>query len=234
MPRLVLAAAAAACLLPAAADAHDAYWLKQSGGAHLIAWGHPGEAPGRYDVDAVLDAALYGPQGVPLDADRSEQDGQVRLAPSGDRTAAMAAFTFNPGDTIQTAEGRYTAGSKADHPGYRRAFHSVRFGKALYAWSPRFAEPIGAELEWVPADDPFSVTGPVTLQLLHEGAPLAGAEVTVSTGEAEQSLATDADGRVAVSLAEAGETMIVADHAIPIESETVDERALNAVLTIAR
>lgn len=224
----------AASVFAGAATAHEAYIQAEPGGAYLIAWGHPGEAPGRYEVDEVLNAALYGVDGRALDARRLEADGQVRIGLLTRAEVAMASFVFEPGATIQTGEGRYVPGSKADHPGYRRAFHSLRSGKALYAWSPAFAEPLGHELELVPLADPFGAAQGLDLVLLYDGDPLAGASVTVH-GDLEQSeLTTGPDGRVSVSLAQGGETLIAARHALPLTSEIVDERALSTVLTIAR
>ncbi|MEQ8435366.1 MAG: DUF4198 domain-containing protein [Oceanicaulis sp.] len=224
----------AASVFAGAATAHEAYVLAEPGGAYLVAWGHPGEAPGRYDVDEVLDVALHGADGRALDARRLEADGQVRIEPATRAEAAMASFVFEPGATIQTGEGRYVPGSKADHPGYLRAFHSVRSGKALYAWSPAFAEPLGAELELVPLSDPFGAAQDLDLVLLYDGDPLAGAPVTVRQDLEERELTTGPDGRISVSLAQRGETLIAARHALPLDNEIVDERALSTVLTIAR
>lgn len=230
----ILWAAAAALALPSLSAAHEAYWVKNDDGRYLIAWGHPGDPPGRYGVEEVLRATLFDVDGNLIDAQRIEEDGQVLLDAPLNVEVGMASFTFNPGDTIQTAEGRYTSGSKADHSGYRRAFHSVRFGKALYGWSANFAEPLGAELEWVALGDPFSTSGEISFRLLYESEPLPEAAVTVSTLSREDSLSTDDNGEISVTLPQSGGVMISARHSIAIDSNTVDERALNAVLSFTR
>ncbi len=103
--------------------------------------------------------------------------------------------------------------SQADETGYRYTKYAktfVRTGNAgnLRVWS----EPTGMVLELVPQSDPTSVVSGGTLDvlLLNRGNPLAGYPVSLLRDGIKdaRTAVTDSEGRVRLTLPEAGETML--------------------------
>lgn len=240
MIRTLAAAASAsvlAGLLAGPALAHDAWAEPHDEGGFLIAWGHPGEDPGRYDTDLVTAGALLDRDGQPVALERIVSDDRVILRPadSADR-AVLARFVYAPGATIQTSEGRYTRGSKTGHPGYRRAFYSVRSGSTLTGWADAFARPAGFELEIVPVGNPYGAEGDWRVRLLHNGTPLAGNEVVLkdATGNLDVQL-TDARGEAAFAALPDSNYWLSAVHDIPLVSDPdVDKRRLDTNLHVVQ
>lgn len=232
-----LAAAAGAFVLAGPALAHDAWAEPHVEGGFLIAWGHPGEAPGRYDTNLVTDGALLDRDGHPVALERIVADDRVILRPAeNEAPAVLARFVYTPGATIQTSEGRYTRGSMTDHPGYKRAFYSVRSGSTLTGWTEAFAQPAGFELEIVPISNPYGAVGDWRVQLLHNGKPLAGHEVVLNdgTGNSDVQL-TDARGEAAFGTLPDSNYWLSAVHDIPLGSDPdVDTRRLDTNLHVVR
>jgi nickel transport protein len=231
------AAAAGALALAGPALAHDAWADPDGEGGFLIAWGHPGEEYGRYDTSLVTHAALLDAGGRAVAFDRIETGDRVRLRPAeGEAAPALARFVYEPGPTIETSEGRYTRGSKADHPGYRRAFHSVRSGATLTGWSDAYSEPAGFELELVSLNDPLPPGAMWRVRLAHGGEPLADTRI-VLTDDAGGTVFQDSDAQgeaVFGSLPE-GDFSLSATHAIPLEDDRdVDIRRLDTNLHVRR
>jgi uncharacterized GH25 family protein len=232
-----LAASASALVLAGPAFAHDAWAEPHAEGGFLIAWGHPGETPGRYDTDHVTVGTLLDSNGNTVAFDRIISDGQIILRPrQNEAPAVLARFVYSPGATIQTSEGRYTQGSKADHPGYKRAFYSVRSGSTLTGWTEAFAQPAGFELEIVPISDPYRADGYWKVQLLHNGIPLADNEIALidGTGVTDVRL-TDARGEAVFATLPDSDYWLSATYSIPLEADPdVDIRRLDTNLHVLR
>jgi hypothetical protein len=235
--RRLLVTAFALAAINGTAHAHEAWAEPDGDGGFLIAWGHPGELPGRYDTSLVTYAALLGGTGQPVAFERFEAGDQVRLRPAQPDTAVLAArFVYEPGPTIQTSEGRYTRGSKADHPGYRRAFYSVRSGTTLTGWSAELAQPAGFELEIVPLTNPFDAAQSLHVRILHNGSAREGADIvlTDSTGEmiVRQS---DARGEAVLETPSSGRYSLSARLELVLDDDSdVDTRQLDTNLHIVR
>lgn len=232
-----LAAAAGAILFAGPAIAHEAWAEPHGEGGFLIAWGHPGEAPGRYDTDLVTAGALLDRDGHPVALKRIVADGRIILHPADNEApAVLARFVYTPGATIQTSEGRYTRGSKTDHPGYKRAFYSVRSGSTLTGWADAFARPAGFELEIVPISNPYGADGDWRVQLLHNGKPLADSEVVLNDGTGNLVVQlTDARGEAAFGTLPDSNYWLSAAHDIPLQSDPdVDIRRLDTNLYVVR
>ncbi len=235
--RHLVASACALAALTGTVHAHEAWADPDGSGGFLIAWGHPGEPPGRYDTSLVTYAVLLGGAGAPVAIERLEAGDQVRLRPAQpDATVIAARFVYEPGPTIQTSEGRYTRGSKADHPGYRRAFYSVRSGTTLTGWSAELARPAGFELEIVPLTNPFDAEQSLRVRILHDGGVRENVDIvlTDSTGEmiVRQS---DAGGEAVFETPSYGSYSLSAQLDLALDgNRDVDTRQLDTNLHIVR
>ena len=114
--------------------------------------------------------------------------------------------------------------SEADETGYRYMKYAKTFVRTGAADTLRsFAQPSGMRLELVPQIDPTSVTAGGTLDvvLLDRGKPRAGYPVALLREGAKDPIAsaTDADGRVRVSLAAPGRYMLRATVLEPSEDK---------------
>ncbi len=83
----------------------------------------------------------------------------------------------------------------------------------------------GLRAEFIPATDPTIVRagGALTVQLLAEGKPVSGAQVSAVSGEKPVSVQTDKDGRATFTIDRAGAWLIKTVHMVrmpqPAEAE---------------
>jgi uncharacterized GH25 family protein len=107
-----------------------------------------------------------------------------------------------------------------------------RCAKALLASAPDASQPLDFRLELVP--DRAPAPGLNTLRLLYEGVPLPGAlvaAVSKANPEKRQLVRSDAMGRAAFTLSDAGLWLVKAVHMIPASSAEADWESLWASLT---
>jgi uncharacterized GH25 family protein len=95
---------------------------------------------------------------------------------------------------------------------------------------------LGFRLELVAENSPYATPSPasLTIRLLFEGRPLAGALVTAfpyDAPEAARSARTDASGRATVDISRRGQWLIKAVHMIPSGTPDADWQSLWASLT---
>lgn len=118
--------------------------------------------------------------------------------------------------TIITARQNAGDGDKPAREVYARyAKIALRTGEGSGAHLTR---PVGLKAELVPTTDPTAVHpgGSLTVQLLADGAPIAGSEVTAVTDGAAVKGQTDRNGHVTLKIDREGAWLIRAVHMVPL------------------
>lgn len=237
MKQSALILAASLLALSTMASAHHAWIEPAPEDGFRILWGHTGHA-GTYDPSYVVGVTLLGTNGRVLDTSRSDGNKGVLVhaQESTQKTVGLAAFTFDSGNTIKTAEGQYVHGSKQDYEDYARAFHAVITGKSLFAWHPDYAQGIGLELEIVPLENPYTLetNEPLPIQVLYQGEPLNNAQVHYVTQAGKPGTATtNAKGRASLAIDTDTLRIITVSHSVALpDNEDVDARSVRSYLYI--
>ena len=237
------------------AAAHD-YWIEASSfwlqpGDRVLFYLRVGEylagQPGTFSLGRVIrfhiDNATRRFEVLPLQRDPA---GMARLQDSGLQVVSfenkptyleLPAGQFNSYLQAEGLEGileaRHQAGA-SDQPGkeaYSRCAKSLLWvggdpptedGAALHN------KPVGLTLELLPETNPYGMTAPapLTVQLLHEGQPVAGALVMALNKSAPgevQRVESGADGRAEFDLRRSGMWLVKAVHMIPAAAEAEED-----------
>jgi hypothetical protein len=197
--RLILSIACSWSLVFAPSYAHEV-WVDR---VLLVHFGDVGER-----LDPIVPANLS--RLVTLGADGAAV--AAKLLPIGEVGAvvlpagaepALVAVAWDAGYRVKQGE-KWVKAPAAEATAATGFRHTVFHSKTIFAWHPRFAQPVGHPLELVPLSDPLSskVGGTLALRVVADGKPVAGAVIALD--EPEVSLTSDADGLITVPLAKAG------------------------------
>lgn len=221
---------AGAALLTAAVSAgalaHDA-WVQPQDGQLVFLFGHAGklEAASAAKVSAL---AAVNAAGQPLAARLVPSTGAPRVQVEG--TPAVITSSYDNGFHSRTKEGA-KPGPMNEVPGALGASHAVKFGKTVLSWGAPALKPMGQALEIVPLAAPSG--GIVTVQVLSQGQPLAGAKVSRFTTESVAPVVTDARGQARVPVPP-GVQMISVAHRQPLGGDArADVLSMEANLVLA-
>ncbi len=216
-----------ALLLPV--SAHDVWLIPGEGNTLMLVFGHPGELES-YDPAKLVSAAAIDQQGVRHDLAYRVKDSQVVVNPKAD--TLLVSVNYDHG--IWTEDSNEIAVNKPKYevPGYRSSVHQKMFAKALLGWSPAANKPTGARLEIIPLENPFRIKpgDELSVQVMYEGAPLAGAELEM-LGVFDLFL-TNREGRISLPVPDQGFHYILAYHRIGLKDHPdTDTEKLSANLT---
>jgi hypothetical protein len=111
-----------------------------------------------------------------------------------------------------------------------KAWESRQFAKWIDASSPAAAKPLGDDLEIVPASDLSGrkVGDKVTLKVLSQGKPVAGAIVAIDHKPLGE---TDSAGEARIRLRSAGVESVSASVRRPLKTAEADDLVLEASLS---
>ncbi|MBN9411142.1 MAG: DUF4198 domain-containing protein [Burkholderiales bacterium] len=212
--------------LASTARAHDA-WVQPQDGQLVFLFGHAGklEAATAAKVSAL---AAVNAAGQPLAARLVPTSGAPRVQVDG--TPAVITSSYDNGFHSRTKEGS-KPGPMNEVPGALGASHAVKFGKTVLAWGAPALKPVGQTLEIVPLAAPAG--GAVTVQVLVQGQPLAGAKVSRFTTDTVAPVVTDARGQARVPVPP-GVQMISVAHRQPLTGDArADVLSMEANLVLA-
>ncbi len=124
--------------------------------------------------------------------------------------------------------------SKRNHPDYLEAFHSMKYGKSIFAWNEADMKPVGLELEIVPLKNPHMLKegDALPVQVFYQGQPLPDAMVGYAgKTDKDESNKVKADKEGKAELAMRNGVLILAAHRVALpDSPDADARTLSANL----
>lgn len=207
-----------------AASAHDA-WVDERGPAHAVRYGHADKVEA-YDTKKVVAVNAWDARGVEVTTSTRVGDDGVRIeAPA----AALIALDFDNGYWCKV-DGKSRNVSKTEVPGATDGSRSLKFGKTVLAWNAALTRPLGRTLEVVPVSAAAPVAGqPLTLVVLFEGKPLAGAKVNTGGTHYDKPLLTDDKGQVTVPV-QPGLNIVGVGHSLPHDGPQADKLNMAANL----
>ncbi len=217
-----------AALLPLSALAHDA-WIEPEGAGWLARFGHVDEQrPLERSRVRGLDA--LDTQGRPLALKTEDAPNGLRLQAGPAPALLLLHFDNGYWSRAPGAE-RSVNLPRHEVPGATAGTHSVKFGKAVAAWSPAVTQPRGHRLEIVPlAAQAPAVGGTLAVQVLWDGQPLPEARLLRARPEQKEPVVADAQGRAQVPVA-AGWQWWLVSRRVPLEGDrSADTYAASASL----
>lgn len=207
------------------AGAHDAWVAPVAGPAYPIQYGHKESLP--YPAHKVKNVQAFDAKGREIAVDLVREDSGVSARPAS--APAMMTVFFDNG-YYSRVDGKSRNVGKREAPGATDSSHPLKWGKTILNWSASSFEPLGQRLEIVPVrfDGQPKAAAPISVRVLLEGKPLAGATVTSDSGE--QNPRTDAQGLATLKTASGAQRLTV-EHRIPTpDNPDADQLALNASL----
>ncbi|RMX01649.1 DUF4198 domain-containing protein [Allofranklinella schreckenbergeri] len=229
--RLPLALAlAGAGLLASAAHAHGT-WLAHIHGQSTVMYGHDGADTDAYDPAKVIDARAH----------KNGNAVEAKVVPHEQRYATLEAdkpgvlgYTLRSGFWHKGADGKWhnqPRSAAADPAKVEKAMLGVMYSVS-YQNAREPVKALGYALEIVPAVNPAKLEegDKLSVQVLYEGKPLAGAKVSVDffDHDADQ-VTTDAEGRAELKVAREGFNVLAVEHSVAhsnkSEADTVNMMA---------
>lgn len=214
------------CLTAFSARAHDV-WV----GTDLrILFGHPDQGAEPYAPEKVVEVRLQALDGslLPHALIQEQDHAQIRA----DQAPALAWVYFDNGFYSKTPDaGRFQPGKL---PNATEVKQFIKYGKTLYAWSPRAAEPSGWGLELVPEMDPATLKpgAPLPMSVYFNGERLRTAKVARYVEGAETVYEPDAQGRVTVPYMPGDQVIYTTRHSLA-GTDGVDEISVAGALMLA-
>lgn len=213
-------------LAPASARSHE-LWVEPAGEGFVLRSGHQGGE--LLPLDAARVKGLRCASGGAPPADVRDKLGasgpELRIAARCEAVSAV----LHPQLHSLTPDGE-VSGGKDEVPDAVKSWESRQYAKWLDPGARGADRPLGDELEIILVGEHTRarVGEKVTLRVLHDGAPLAGATVTIghrAIGE------TDRAGEARVKLRAAGTASVSASIRRPLPTPRADTIMLEASLT---
>lgn len=211
------------------ASAHDVWLVPAERDAMKLVFGHPGDLEA-YDPAHVIETTTIGNQGARTQAVSRVVDRHLVITRKADTVLIIVDYDHG----IWTEDAREVAVNKPKHdvPGYTSSVHEKMFAKALLGWGEAASKPTGSRLEILPLANPFAMKAgeELPVQLMFEGAPLAGAELEM-LGVSDLFI-TNREGKVSLPIPDQGFQYILAYHRIKLKDHAdTDAEKLSANLT---
>lgn len=225
--KAVLVVAAGILVMPGVAEAHE-FWIEGKGRELLLVFGH-GSNRAEFDARNIKVVRALDKSGGELQVATEKTDKTVALRLSGE--AALVHAEVDNGYWCKTIYGWKNVGkSKASR--VVEAMRSLNYAKKLLAGGEFVTKPLaGVLLDIVPVEDPFQLKEgeALTIQVLLQGKPMQGAEVT---GSDHQKLGTtDSKGMLKLPVS-SGTQMVAASCKQPLSGDPeADYLSLNATFS---
>ena len=230
-----LSTIAVSLLMSTTIASSHAIWLAERHGEATIVYGH-GSTDEAYDP-----AKLKSISGTKLDGSPA----QISLKPASDHVmleipedTAIISGEFDNGFWSEGADGKWVNEPKNKVPNAKSAGHYIKYLTALLKPTGKAPVAKGLALEVLPLTDPLSLKAgdDLIIQVLANGKPVAGAEITAeyTTASEAEKLKTDADGKATIKIRNQGLNVILANHTqVSPDLTMADEIGLTAALSFA-
>ena len=208
-------------------------WLDPADGRIAVVYGHGHEHdpydPTRIDAVTAFDAAG---KAVAVQTVAAAEAASLEV---GD-DAALVALTFDNGIWTQSPAAGWVQAPKHEVEGYAGSGHYWKFTKLVLASLDDPSQAVGLPLEIVTVEDPIGLASgdELTIRVLLDGAPLAGAAVAADFfGDAHGSaLVTDAAGEATITIAAGPLHVVSVDYGVDLADDPdTDRLAYNATLS---
>lgn len=204
----ILAAGLMSLVMSGPAWAHG-IWVAERHGELAVVYGH-GAADDAYDPRKLTKIEGFDVVGGSLPVTVNAQNDHVLL--DVDRNTAGLVAEFDNGFWSKDKSGKWHNKAKDEVADAVEGGRYVKYSVTLLKESAHAIKPKGLPLEIVPLADPMrlGMGDKLTVQVLNEGTPVAGATVVadyVNDGD-NDSLTTDSDGKVEVTLRNDGLNVI--------------------------
>jgi nickel transport protein len=223
----LLSTAAAILIAPGLASAHD-FWVERGADAFVVRYGHRGGEVLAIDGAKVKAVRCADRSGAARDIPIAQLAFGPKEVKVPARCDAISAF-HHGGFYSLTPDGEVNLPrNKAENA--VKAWESRQFAKWVQVGSPAITRPLGDELEIVPATDLSGrkVGDKVTLKVLSQGKPVAGAIVAIDHKPLGE---TDSAGEARVRLRSAGVESVSASLRRSVKTPEADDLVLEASLT---
>lgn len=212
--RSVAALAILSLMVAAPAAAHE-LWVEWQAPHLVVSRGSAPDERQAYDATRVADVVAFDSAGRRLNATRIEAADRVLFAVDGTPTLASVQSAWGP--RVQTTMGkRMMSREQAGAEGLTvlRSFSSTHHAKSAFGQSPLLWQPTGLRFEFVLTGEAGRIDAPgeIGMQLLFDGAPLAGKDIHYA--RAGTTVRTDADGKARIRLEGTGLHVFQAMHEI--------------------
>lgn len=218
-------------ILAQAAWAHDVWLVDKDNHLELL-YGH--EIPEVYNPAKVVEYKGYDMKGQPVALKTVPLPEVFAIIPNP--KAVAITVVFDNGYWIAVSSTSEWQNVSLETAGRFPKYHNpVKFHKSLYAWSDRFARPLGLRFEIVPLTNPFVLKQGQVLpvQVLVDGKPFASADVEYGFhGDKALKVQADDQGRASVPILTSGEQFIAVDNKIPSASPA--EKQMTSLATSLR
>ncbi len=205
--------------------AHDAWVAPGPGPTWPILYGH--EEPEGYAASKVQSVKAFDLSGDPVtvEVERGPDGATVRAATQ----PALFVVDFDNG-FFSRVDGQTRNVGKREAPQGTNSSHPLKWSKTVLAWSAQSSRPLGQRLEIVPGRPAAEPTAgqTMTLQVLLDGRPLAGARIVLVGSK--QVFQADNAGQTTYRVG-SGVQRLSVEHRMPTpEDPDADTLAMNASL----
>jgi uncharacterized GH25 family protein len=200
-------------------------WLEPEGGRIAVIYGHGHEHdpydPARIDAVMAFDAAG---KAVAVETVAEADAASLEV---GDE-AALVTLTFDNGIWTQSPAAGWVQAPKHEVEGYAGSGHYWKFTRLVLASPDEPSQAVGLPLEIVTVEDPIGLApgDALTIRVLLDGAPLAGAAVAADFfGDAHGgTLVTDAAGEATITIADGPLHVVSVDHGVDLADDPDTDR----------
>ncbi|SDT84912.1 DUF4198 domain-containing protein [Desulfobacula phenolica] len=203
-----------------ASHAHHLWIEAGDNGCYTVKRGMITQRTDIYNPVCVTEIRAYAENEKQISIDRVNETEQVVF--KTETPAAMASVVSKWGHRVNTTRGKKLMNrQEAESAGFKvvSAFFSTQFSKTLFLPSSLTQKPLGLKFEMVPITDPMGAKPgePLSVKLLYEGNPLAGASIIMRGG---QEFKTDKNGVAQINLKDKGVQLLYARHNVPAENNS--------------
>jgi uncharacterized GH25 family protein len=232
MKTTVLLAALVTGLAPLTASAHGV-WLQSQHGELAVVYGHGAEQDS-YDT-AKITSVMVCPGGSACAPATPMAQGSHATLPVPAEASAIA-VEFDNGFWSKDAAGEWHNMAKDAVAGATEGGQYLKHAVYLTGPVATIGTPFGQTLEVVPLADPYALKAgdELAVQILFDGAPLAGAEIVADYVNATDAppIVADADGKAMVIVRNQGLNVLAVSHSAPHADATkADETGHTATLS---
>lgn len=212
--------------LPAAAIAHDSY-IQLRFGSWTLVNAHGAEEDDSYSAEKVANVAAHGADGASVAIETVDKGDYTAFAPAEGTTAIAA--TYVSGFWTKDKDGKWHNMPKSEVANPDRSGEYQRHAVAVIGDGDVFT-PFGLPLEIVPSANPLHMEpgDMLTVTVLFNGEPLAGAKISDALPGGIKPVTTGADGTARVEIMDGHNTLVVGhkvDHPAPAKADSASHKA---------